>query len=138
MGLITANEHWTDASWADALATLPVALKDPGVRVMASVLDNTPAALALDDWARAHGWVHVPLPLFFTPAQMRHAVARAGVDTLVVLPQVLPVWPEAGAQPVSVMGDDLCVLRLNTPAVAMPPGTQTITFTSGTPEQASR
>lgn len=132
MGLITANAQWTDASWADALATAPAALKDPGVRIMASVLDNTPAALALDDWARAHGWVHVPLPLFFTPAQMRHAVARAGVDTLVVLPQVLPVWPEATPQPVSVMGEDLCVLRLNTPAVAMPPGTQTITFTSGT------
>lgn len=132
MGLITANAHWTDASWTDALATLPAALKDPGVRVLASVLDNTPAALALDDWARAQGWVHVPLPLFFTPAQMRHAVARAGVDTLVVLPHVVPVWPEASPQPASVVGEDLCVLRLNTPAVAMPPGTQTITFTSGT------
>jgi hypothetical protein len=71
MGLITSSAQWSDAAWADALAEWPPALKNPGVRVLASVLDNTPAALALDDWARAHGWVHVPLPLFFTPAQMR-------------------------------------------------------------------
>ena len=132
MGLITSSAHWTNASWADALAKMPPALKDPVVRVLASVLDNTPAALALDDWARAHGWVHVPLPLFFTPAQMRHAVARAGVDTLVILPALLQVWPEATAQPCSALGEDLCVLRLSSQAVAMPQGTQTITFTSGT------
>ena len=132
MGLITSSAQWSDAAWADALFELPPALKDPGVRVLASVLDNTPAALALDDWARAHGWVHVPLPLFFTPAQMRHAVALAGVDTLVVLPALLPVWPEATAQPSSVLGEDLCVLRLTTAPVSMPQSTQTITFTSGT------
>lgn len=131
MGLITSDARWSDAQWASALEALPQALLGAKVRVLASLLDNTPAALALDDWARAHGWIHVPLPLFFTPAQMRHAVARAGVDTLVVQPRLAPLWPEAQRQPMHCLGEDLCCLRIKAEAVAVPRGTQTITFTSG-------
>jgi long-chain acyl-CoA synthetase len=54
-----------------------------GARVMATLLDNGPAFVALDEAAAAQGVVHVPLPLFFTPSQRLHALQAAGVDTLV-------------------------------------------------------
>ena len=91
-------------------ATLPA-----GTRVLATLLDNGPAFIALDEAAAAEGIVHVPLPMFFTDAQRHHALQAAGVDTLVT--------PHG-------------VQRLATPDAAAPPpwpaGTAKITFTSGT------
>lgn len=80
-------------------------------RVLATLLDNGPEFIALDEAAAAEGLVHVPLPLFFTPAQRLHALQAAGVDTLVT---------PAGVE------------RLPFVPVAMPAGTTKITFTSGT------
>jgi long-subunit acyl-CoA synthetase (AMP-forming) len=85
-----------------------------GTRVLATLLDNGPAFVALDEAAAAEGVVHVPLPLFFTPAQRQHALQSAGVDTLVT-PQGVQRLPGPG----------------NGPA-ALRAGTRKITFTSGT------
>lgn len=82
-----------------------------GTRVLATLLDNGPDFVNLDAAATAEGVVHVPLPLFFTPAQRAHALQSAGVDTLVT------------AQGVE---------RLPFAPVPMPAGTIKITFTSGT------
>lgn len=80
-------------------------------RVLATLLDNGPDFVALDEAAAAEGVVHVPLPLFFTPAQRLHALQAAGVDTLVT--------PQG-------------VERLPFAAVPLPAGTAKLTFTSGT------
>lgn len=80
-------------------------------RVLATMLDNGPDFIALDEAAAAEGVVHVPLPLFFTPAQRLHALQAAGVDTLVT--------PQG-------------VERLPFAPMAMPAGTAKVTFTSGT------
>ena len=80
-------------------------------RVLATLLDNGPDLIALDEAAAEAGIVHVPLPLFFTPAQRLHALQAAGVDTLVTA---------AGVE------------RLPFAPVPLPPGTSKITFTSGT------
>jgi len=80
-------------------------------RVLATLLDNGPDFVALDEAAAAEGVVHVPLPLFFTPAQRLHALQAAGVDTVVT------------AQGVE---------RLPFAAVPLPAGTAKVTFTSGT------
>lgn len=82
-----------------------------GARVLATLLDNGPDFVALDEAAAAEGIVHVPLPLFFTPQQRLHALQAAGVDTLVT--------PQG-------------VERLSFAAVPLPAGTAKITFTSGT------
>ncbi len=82
-----------------------------GTRVMATLLDNGPGFVALDEAAAAAGVVHVPLPLFFTPAQVAHALQAAGADTLVTAD---------GVQ------------RLPFAAVPLPAGTAKISFTSGT------
>ena len=115
-----------DAAVVDAAATL----REAGTRVLATVLDNTPAFVALDEAALQLGVVHVPLPAFFSPAQRQHALRASGVDTL------LAASPLADAprrwRPVDVAGDTLALARLDAPPVVVPSGTVKISFTSGT------
>lgn len=132
MGLHTGYQSWTDEQWHGILNQLPAALANPSIRVIATTLDNTPAFVAVDDWARRHGWVHVPLPLFFTPAQMQHAVEAAGVDTWIGLPPLAALWPNAELQKIDFLGEALVLAALNKTKVHIPVNTQTITFTSGT------
>ncbi|MCE9657317.1 MAG: AMP-binding protein [Burkholderiales bacterium] len=107
-------------------------LRQAGVRVLATAMDNAPAFVALDEAASDAGCAHVPLPLFFTPAQMQHAVAAAGVDTLLVDPPLAALWPALRWAPVEVAGRTLQWARCEAKPVALPPGTAKITFTSGT------
>src|SRR5688572_20977807 len=93
------------------------------------------------DWAVADLALHhlhrmnVPLPAYFTPAQMRHAIDEAGIDTLITdrRTEVMDRWPEF-----SVVGTlsscGLAVLRRTVdPAQqrAVPVGTTKVTYTSG-------
>lgn len=114
---------------ADCLART---LQQARVRVLATLMDNTPDWVVVDLAAERAGVVHVPLPAFFTPQQMAHALGAAGVDALFTLPAFAVGWPQAPLTPVDVVGEALALLRLPAPAVPMPAGTRKITFTSGT------
>ena len=59
-------------------------------RVVATLLDNCAAFVVLDDALERAGVVHVPLPTFFTPQQLQHALAATGVDLLIRRP-VMPL-----------------------------------------------
>ncbi len=78
----------------------------------------------------------VPLPFFFSDAQMMHAMQDAGVQTLLTdkpayFTQLL--GDKVVAQETwEIAGQTVCCLRLSIPAVAMPVGTAKITYTSGT------
>ncbi|MFZ2753024.1 MAG: AMP-binding protein, partial [Lysobacteraceae bacterium] len=105
------------------------------MRRIASRLDNGPDWLALDLAIRALDAVHVPLPTFFSPAQIAHALASSGADA-VILPAIVPAGaalPDAfAACPAQALDEHLTLLRLDPAAVALPAGTACITFTSGT------
>lgn len=129
--------HDGQRDWsADALAQVVEAtrqlLLQAGTRVLATGMDNAAAFVVLDEAARAAGVVHVPLPPFFTPTQMAHALAAAGVDTLLVDPPLASLQPGLPWTPWSVAGRTMQAARLSTPGVALPAGTVKITFTSGT------
>jgi long-subunit acyl-CoA synthetase (AMP-forming) len=79
--------------------------------------------------------VNVPLPAYFTAAQMRHAIDDAGIDTLVTdrRDEVLDRWPEFSVAG-TLSSSGLCVLRRAVdPGLrcAVPIGTTKITYTSG-------
>lgn len=112
------------ASFADALAAL-------GATRIASRLDNGPDWLALDLAIRARGGVHVPLPTFFTPAQIAHALADCGAETLIAAADA-PLPDGLAERPVDAFANTLRALRLSPPAVTLPADTATITYTSGT------
>ena len=102
-----------------------------GTRVLATLLDNGAAFVVLDEAAAHAGLVHIPLPPFFTPAQVQHALQSAGVDTLVVAPATAAAWPALPWQSWPLAGQELRAARLPAQAVPMPPGTAKITYTSG-------
>lgn len=92
------------------------------------------------DWAIADLALHhlnrvnVPVPAYFTPAQMRHALDDAGVDTLVTdrRDEVRDRWPDFAI--VGRMSNGLDILRRAVdPAQrrAVPAGTAKVTYTSG-------
>ena len=103
-----------------------------GVRVLATVLDNTPAFVALDEAALQQGIVHVPLPQFFSAEQMMHALRAAGVDTLLLAPPLARAWSGLAWSACEIAGEPLMRASIDAAAVAMPAGTAKISFTSGT------
>ncbi len=81
------------------------------------------------------GLVAIPLPLFFSAEQIRHAIKSAGVDTVITDRDISGIIndavtaPSFGPLPTSV---DRIYRIPSERGVALPDNTQKITFTSGT------
>lgn len=123
---------WTRAAMHDQVQALAETLTARGTRVFATLLDNSPAWAVADLAAAQADVVHVPLPVFFTPQQIGHALRDAGVDTLLTTHGLAEHWPQAPLRRVEVAGSVLMLLSLPAERVAMPAGTAKITYTSGT------
>ena len=119
--------RWTGAQLDEAVAACAAQLQSHGIEGrLATLLDNSAAWVVLDRACVRAGLVHVPLPAFFTPEQVQHALMAAGVGTLVT-----EVGAEA-ADTFTVAGRPLRLARHAAEAVPLPAGTAKITFTSGT------
>ena len=79
---------------AEVLALAKV-LREQGTRVLATLMDNSPAWVVADLAAAQAGLVHVPLPVFFTAQQIGHALQVAGVDTVLGPAALAARWPGA-------------------------------------------
>lgn len=124
---------WSAAALDEAADRLTQTLQHHRVRVLATLLDNGMPWVVADRAAARAGAVHVPLPQFFTPAQLGHALEAAGVGALLTRPGHAGLWPQAPMHPVTVGADALALLVRSAGAgVRMPAGTAKITFTSGT------
>jgi long-subunit acyl-CoA synthetase (AMP-forming) len=96
------------------------------MNVLGLLADNGPDWVGVDLDAEAAGIPLVPLPPFFTPAQLAHAVAATGMDALYCT-------SESAARALGFQrNDDLPWYSREAPSVPLPPGTAKITFTSGT------
>lgn len=126
-----AGRIWPAGTLRAAVVDAAAMLRGAGTRVLATLLDNGAAFVALDEATRQAGCVHVPLPAFFTAAQVDHALRAAGVDTLVVEPVLAAGWAAADFASVSLAGRGLAMARLPASPVALPDGTAVVTFTSG-------
>ena len=120
------------AELADLATTLARQLQAQCVRVLATWLDNGPAWVVADRAAEQAGVVHVPLPVFFTPAQTAHALQAAGVDAVLTAPEAPAPWPDARIAPLALAGTPLRLYQRAPQQVHLPEGTTKITFTSGT------
>ena len=101
-----------------------------GSRVVGVLADNGPAWVVADLACQTSGIVHLPLPGFFNADQLRHALEQSGADT------VLTDQPERIGQldlgfAITGRWQGLTWLRRVVDAVALPPGTAKISFTSG-------
>ncbi|MBX9960222.1 MAG: AMP-binding protein [Burkholderiaceae bacterium] len=131
IALHDGQRDWSAAELATAKDAAQAWLQAQGTRVLATLLDNGAAFVVLDEAAAGAGLVHVPLPPFFTPAQIQHALQSAGVDTLLAPPAAAAAWPALPWQPVQVAERALRCARLPAQGLPMPRGTAKITYTSG-------
>jgi len=123
-----AGHAWTAGAVLDEVAVLAARLA--GRRVLAVLADNSPAWVMADLAALQSSTVHLPLPAFFSAAQLSHALTQTGADTL------LTDQPErilalglgfAAGDP----WNGLNWMQRDTAAVRLPAGTAKISFTSG-------
>lgn len=120
--------------FAARAARLSAVLRDavPRIRVLGLLADNSIDWLVVDRAAAAARVALVPLPPFFTPAQMAHALMTSGADALVTADVAVGAAFGFGDS-ASLAGTTLVLHRR---AVSAPPplpkGTAKVTFTSGT------
>lgn len=126
------------AALAGEIDALAGSLRASGARCVALLLDNGPAWAITDLAVLAGGQVAVPLPGFFTDAQLAHALADAGVDTVLTDdPERIRRVAQArlartGHDTLTVAGEPLCRLRLSAGEAVLPRGCAKLTYTSGT------
>ena len=132
VALDDGERRWTFEQLDEQVHSLATQLKARGMRVMATLMDNSAAWVIADRAAAEAGVVHVPLPAFFTAEQIGHAIGASGVDALLTLPSMASRWPQAPSSPWIIGARQLTMLRLPARKVALPTGTAKITFTSGT------
>ena len=107
-------------------------------RAIGIAADNGSAWAIADLAALVTGIPVVPIPLFFSPTQIRHALSEAGVTWLLTdRPQQFKVAiaDMCAHAPTESVGHGLVAIRLacpSRPAMLLPAATQKLTFTSGT------
>ncbi|MCC7310030.1 MAG: AMP-binding protein [Sulfuritalea sp.] len=126
--LISGARQWRAAEICDELLSLKERLAT--CRVLGVLADNSPAWVLADLAAYEAGVVHLPLPGFFSPGQLRHALEQTAADV------VLTDQPERiGALDIgfAIIGhwQGLTWMQRVVEPVALPAGTAKISFTSG-------
>ncbi|MGD9952836.1 MAG: AMP-binding protein [Burkholderiales bacterium] len=123
---MTPNALVTAQSLEARIARRLASLERARPRVLGLLADNGPEWLAADLAAERAGIPLVPLPPFFTVAQLRHALDASGVDALLI-----DSAERAQALGFAPSGEAGLFHRVASPVV-VPAGTSKITFTSGT------
>lgn len=108
-------------------------LRALGVRRLALAADNSPAWIVVDLACLSAGIACVPLPSFFTSAQVAHVLAAVGADHL-LLPSDTTLGSTEGAQRIHL---EIAGKRFECISLASPQTTDgaKVTFTSGTTGQ---
>lgn len=126
--LVAGLRCWHSAEIADELRALQPRLADS--KVVAVLADNGPAWVMADLGIQLAGKVHLPLPAFFTQAQLRHALEHSAADTVITdTPERIGALDLGFCHTGRWQG--LYWMRRVVPAVALPEGTAKISFTSG-------
>ncbi len=82
--IIAADDERSARTLADDVERCAEALNRVGARRVASRLDNGPAWLTLELALRRLDGVHIPLPTFFTPQQIEHALRTSGAEGVAI------------------------------------------------------
>ncbi len=119
------------------LQVLTTRLRELGIATLALDLDNGPAWALIDLAALACGITLIPIPPFFSPAQLRHALTQAGAEMVITdsverLRQRLPDLALAEQVSLPVAGHNLDGLSTGLSKRQLPPEVVKITYTSGT------
>jgi long-subunit acyl-CoA synthetase (AMP-forming) len=116
---------------------LKAQLQDLHVSTLALDMDNSTAWALVDLAAMACGITLVPLPPFFSPAQLQHTLTEAGVELVIsdnsqYLKQRVPGLSLSACGELQVCGQAVGCLSTGLPTKRLPGNIAKITFTSGT------
>ncbi|MBI5918735.1 MAG: AMP-binding protein [Nitrosomonadales bacterium] len=121
---------------ADRLEKLRAELASSGIRRLGLLADNSVDWAVADLAALSGGLLLVPLPPFFSPQQLLHAIRNSGLDAILSdqPEQVLTLLGGQGQRSRLQHAGRLELIRLPASAStpALPPHTAKITYTSGT------
>ena len=125
--------HGSRSSWCardvlDAVSRSAARLE--GTRVLAILADNSPDWVLADLAALKARTPVLPLPLFFSPAQLTHALEQTGAD-LVVTDQPERILSLEIGFSIAEQHLNLAWLRRQVAPVQLPEGTAKISYTSG-------
>lgn len=123
-----ASGDWGAAAVLTEVAELAALLA--GCRVLAVLADNAPEWVIADLAALRAGCVHLPLPTFFSQAQLAHALEQTGADALLT-DQAARIDALALGYTCAASWHGLAWMRRACPAAALPAGTAKVSFTSG-------
>lgn len=126
--LVGAGQAWDAPAVLDAVELLAQRLASS--HVLAVLADNSPAWAIADLAALKAGVVHLPLPAFFSAAQMAHALTETGADTVLTdQPERIEAL-ELGFSRIDHW-NGFALMQRKAPHVALPAGTAKVSFTSG-------
>jgi len=124
----------------DEIRRVSATLREEKPAALGLLMDNTPAWVVSDLASLQAAMPCVPLPLFFSPGQIAHLIASAGIEMILTdQPEALRALlagigvrlVEEGQ--ISIAGRGIAMLRLPEPPPGLiPAGVAKITFTSGT------
>jgi long-chain acyl-CoA synthetase len=123
-----ATQTWRAAAVIETINTLTARLT--AGRVIAVLADNSPAWAMADLAALAADAVHLPLPAFFSPAQMAHVLTQTGADTLLTDQPARIAALDLGFVATGKWADLIWMQRVARQH-ELPVGTAKISFTSG-------
>ncbi len=123
-----ADGDWRTADILAQVETLSSRLAE--CRVLAVLADNGPAWVMADLAAMHAGKVHLPLPGFFNPEQMAHALARTGAD-LILTDQPERIGALDLGFGITGAWQGMTLMRRVVEPARLPTGTAKICFTSG-------
>lgn len=130
--LIGAEAQWDGPAIRRDMGALTELL--PDCRVLAVLADNSPAWIIADLAALQAAWAHLPLPAFFCPDQLAHALNTSAADAcLSDQPERIEALDLGFRRTANWQG--LTLLRRDVAPAALPPGTAKISFTSGSTGQ---
>jgi long-subunit acyl-CoA synthetase (AMP-forming) len=135
--LLHAHGDWSYRAFHTAQTDLAADLQARHLHSLALDLDNGPVFALSDLAAYAAGIAVLPLPPFFAPGQIQHALVSSGVDAVLTddverLRRRCPGIPVNHETETTVAGVQLHLLALATKRCVLPPETAKITYTSGT------
>lgn len=123
-----AGRDWRAGELLEAVDALAARLA--GCRVLAVLADNGPAWAIADLAALSSGTVHLPLPAFFSPSQLAHALEQTGADAMLTDQPDRIAGLELGFSATGQWEGLTWMQRTAEPA-SLPEGTAKVSFTSG-------
>lgn len=128
--LVGSDVSWDAPALLAAVADFSGRLAACRVRVLAVLADNSPAWAIADLAALQAGVVHLPLPAFFSAAQMVHALEASGADALLT-DQPARIAALGLGFSCTDEWNGLAFMHRATRVASLPAGIAKISFTSG-------